>query len=96
MTERDLLFTPHSDMEINDADIVNQHQDLINQNQFDEALNLLEEANYTKGFRASIFNNMENKLYLIQSYLLNNSNQSIEEVISASEPNNCSFWLVDH
>ena len=98
MTIENLRFTPHSDMSIDGQAIVNQHQNLIKNNQLSDATTLLNNNNYNKGFRASLFNNMQDKVRMIQEYLLTKEEEVKEEEISPTEPTNseAQFWLVDY
>lgn len=85
MDINDLRFIPHSDMGINDADIVNQHSILIKNKKFDDASSLLD-SNYKKGFVASLFNHIQNKIREIQLYLMNKVIAEPDEIYSDSEP----------
>ena len=98
MTAEDLRFIPHSDMSVDGKEIVNQHQNLINTNKFSDATTLLNSNNYNKGFRASLFNNMQDKVRMIQEYLLTKEEEIPEEIISSMEPVNseAQFWLADY
>ena len=98
MTINDIRFVPHSDMSINDKEIVSQHQNLINSNSFSDATAFLNNKNYQKGFRASLFNNMQDKIKILQEYLLTKEEEASEETISTTEPTNSStlFWLADY
>jgi len=100
MTTSDIRFTPHSDMNISDLSIVNQHQNLIKNNQLSDATALLNEERYNKGFRASLFNNMQNKLRMVQEHILSKEDtESVsDEVVSNTEPVNSEkqFWLQDY
>lgn len=100
MDVNDITFVPHSDMELNDQTIVEQHLVIYKNNQYNNATNFLNDNNYTKGFRASLFNNMENKLRNLQEYLLGKeSDEDSEEVITTTEPSlsgDSSFWLLDY
>ena len=98
MTIEDLRFTPHGDMGIDDLEIVKQHQNLIKNNEFSDATALLKTNGYTKGFRASLFNNMQEKIKIIQEHLLNKEESDSEEVFSSTEPtdSNKKFWLMDY
>lgn len=87
MTNDDLRFEPKSEMTIEDTEIVNQHKNLIKNKKFSDATTLLDNANYQKGFRASLFNNIQNKIRMIQIYLLNKFVASREEYYSFDEPN---------
>ena len=100
MTENDLKFIPHSDMCLDDQTTVNQHQNLIKNNQLSDATALLNNSNYNKGFRASLFNNMQNKVRMIQEYLLDKEPVEIvpDEIVSDTEPTDSelTFWLADY
>lgn len=97
MNQKDISFIPHSDMDIHDMTTVEQHKNLISQNRFSEASSLLDNAGYSKGFRATIFNAIQNKLRQIQIYLLNKSAEP-DEYYSSAEPSEeemkgKTFWL---
>ena len=97
MTKEDISFKPHSDMSLSDQTIVNQHQNLIKNNQLSDATALLNNNRYDKGFRASLFNNMQDKVRMIQEHLLTKEEEIKDEVISSTEPTeDCAFWLVDY
>lgn len=97
MTTEDLRFTPHSDMSVDGQVIVNQHQNLIKNNELSDATTLLNNNNYNKGFRASLFNNIQDKVRMIQEHLLTKEDEKKEEVISSTEPTeDYAFWLVDY
>ena len=98
MTIDDIKFRPHSDMNIDGQEIVNQHQKLINNNRFSDATALLNNNNYQNGFRASLFNTMQYKVHLIQEHLLTKAKDDSDEVISSTEPVNSDmqFWLADY
>ena len=97
MTKEDIRFNPHSDMSLSDQTIVNQHQNLIKNNQLSDATALLNNNRYDKGFRASLFNNMQDKIRMIQEHLLTKEEEAKDEVISSTEPTeDYAFWLVDY
>lgn len=98
MTNTELSFVPHSDMGLHDAAIVLAHKDMIDSNHLTEATALLEQENYQKGYRASLFCSMEQKLQMIQLHLLNKGFKEAEEYISDTEPvpeeiGNRIFWI---
>lgn len=100
MELKDIVFAPHSDMEIDDAEIASEHENLIKKNKFDDATALLNNSDYKKGFRASIFNSMQNKIRKIQEYILNECVAGSDEYYSYEEPNsefmeenNYTFWM---
>lgn len=99
MTAQDIKFVPHSDMSIYDVDIVvNQHQNLIKNSQFSDATTLLDNKNYNKGFRASLFNNMQNKVRMIQECLIGQEDGNTDEIYSDIEPtdSDVAFWIIDY
>ncbi len=98
MTTNDIRFIPHSDMSIDGQAIVNQHQNLIKNNEFGDAITLLNNKNYKEGFRASLFNTMQDKVRMILEYLLTKNEETQEEIISKTEPINseAQFWLADY
>lgn len=98
MNTEDLKFTPHSDMSIEDTELINEYVTLINNGNFDDATALLESNGYDKGFRASIFNGIQNRIRTIQEYLLNKGDAEGDEVISSTEPSdsNKQFWMKDY
>ena len=97
MKQKDISFVPHSDMDIHDVNTVEQHKNLIEQNRFSEASLLLDNIGRKKGFRAAIFNTIQNKLREIQLYLLNKT-AAPNEYYSFTEPTDeemegKTFWL---
>lgn len=98
MTTEDLKFTPHSDMSIDDTDLVNEYVTLINNGKFDDATALLESKGYEKGFRASIFNGIQNRIRTVQEYLRTKERTESNEVISDTEPSDSDkqFWMLDY
>lgn len=98
MEIKDILFEPHNDIEIDDLNISLQHDNLIKQNKFDDATALLNNENYLKGFRASIFNSIQTKIRTIQEYLLNKFIAEDDEYFSYEEPSeeemgNKTWWI---
>ena len=69
MELRDFTFTPHNDMDIDDINVIAQHKNLISQGNYGDAGTLA--SNNGKGFIASLFNGIQNKIRTIQLYLLN-------------------------
>ena len=99
MEIRDLYFTPHSDTGANDLDIIERHNDLIENGQYDEAVTLLDAEAFEKGVRASLLNSIQNKIRQLQLYLLNEFNPDKETYYSDTEPdttfmdaNGYKFW----
>ena len=100
MELKDIVFAPHNDMEIDDINILSEHENLIKQNRYDDATALLNNENYTKGFRASLFNSIQNKLRKVQEHILNEHVAESDEYYSYEEPssefmeeNNYTFWM---
>lgn len=86
MELRDIVFEPHNDMSADDKDIVTQHDNLIKQNSYDNATAFLNSNNYKKGFRASMFNSIQNKMRKIEEYLLNEFVAGEDEYYKFTEP----------
>lgn len=98
MNKTDLLFVPHNDLHPDDINIVEQHQNLINNEQFSDATALLDNNDYQKGFRASLFDSIEKKIQQIQIYLLNKYVAEPDEFYSIEEPTeeqmeNKTYWI---
>lgn len=98
MDKQDLFFTPHSDMSIDDTELVNEYVTLINNGKFDDATALLNSKGYNKGFRASIFNGIQNKIKIVQEYLYEKGKVESNEIITDTEPSNSDkqFWMLDY
>ena len=86
MEQKDIVFEPHNDMGAEDIEIVNQHKNLINTGNYSGATTLLDNNDYQKGFRASLFNSIQNKIRKLQLYLLNEFVANDDEYFSDTEP----------
>ena len=98
MELKDMIFTPHNDMGAEDTDIVTQHKNLINSGNYSDATTLLNDNDYQKGFRASLFNSIQNKIHTLQEYLLNEFVANDDEFYSYDEPtaeqmDGKTFWI---
>ena len=100
MELKDMIFTPHNDMGAEDTDIVTQHKNLIDAGNYSDATTLLNDNDYQKGFRASLFNSIQNKIRTLQEYLLNEFAADEDEFYSYDEPdaefmeeNGYKFWI---
>lgn len=100
MELKDVVFSPHNDMSAEDIEIVNRHKNLINTGNYSDATTLLDNNDYQKGFRASLFNSIQNKIRTVQEYLLNSFVANDEEYYSYEEPsevfmreNGYNFWI---
>ena len=100
MEQKDIVFEPHNDMSAEDIEIVNQHKNLIGTGNYSDATTLLDNNNYQKGFRASLFNSIQNRLRSVQEYLLNQFVAEDDEYYSYEEPtaefmeeNNYIWWI---
>lgn len=93
MVEQDFQFVPVSDASLSDMPTVEQHKNLINAGRYTDATNLLESENYQKGFRASLFNTLKNRLQIIATYLLNLTAES-DEYYSLTEPD--TEWMIEN
>ena len=86
MELKDIVFSPHNDMGAEDTDIVTQHKNLIDSGNYSDATTLLNDNDYQKGFRASLFNSIQNKIRSVQEYLLNEFVADDDEYYSYTEP----------
>lgn len=96
--KNDLSFIPHNDMSADDIELVTQHKKLINQGNYSNAVDLLNNNNYHKGFRASLFNSIQNKIRALEIYLLNEYVAADDELYSLTEPTEAQmkgkiFWI---
>ncbi len=98
MKLKDIVFEPHNDMSANDIELINQHSKLIKQNKYNDATTLLNDNKYEKGFRASLFNSIQNKIRALEVYLLNEFIADTDEFYSFIEPTeeqmkDKTFWI---
>lgn len=85
MEYSDIIFTPLSDTGANELDLINEHDNLINNNQFGDASTLLSSTD--KGIKASLFNYMQERLRALQVFILNEFVAEEGEYYSFNEPN---------
>lgn len=77
----DFIFEPLSDVGANDIDIINEHTNLINNNQFSAATELTD-----KGFSAVLFNSLLERVFNLRTYV--DSMATKEQIhYSYNEPN---------
>ena len=98
MEEKDIVFEPRNDMSADDMEIVTQHNNLIKSGNYSDATALLDNNNYQSGFRASLFNSIQNKTHKLQEYLLNEFAADEDEFYSYDEPtaeqmDGKTFWI---
>lgn len=86
MEREELIFIPHSDTGVSELEIIKQHNNLIENSQYEEAATLLNDHQFTKGVRASLFNSITEKIRKIQLYLLNEFVAEPYEYYSDTEP----------
>ena len=86
MTKDDISFVPHSDMDIDGVSINEEHKNLIQQGNYSDATTLLEEQGYNKGFKASLFNSIQNKINVLQNYMQNEYATENDSYYSDTEP----------
>lgn len=99
MEEKDIVFEPHNDMSVDNIEIVTQYNNLIKSGNYSDATTLLDNNNYQSGFRASLFNSIQNKTHKLQEHLLNTFVAEDNEYYSYTEPdpefmkvNGYEFW----
>ena len=100
MEEKDFSFVPHGDIGANELEVVKQHKNLINNNQYSDATALLDNENIQKGARASLFNSLKEKIKTLQLYFLNQYVATEEDYFATEEPtaefmneNGYKFWI---
>ena len=86
MKKEELRFIPHSDTSIAEVDIIKQHNNLIQEGKYEEAITILNDNQFVKGMRASLFNSIVEKIRKIQLYLLNEFVAESYEYFSDTEP----------
>ena len=86
MEINDLNFIPHSDSGADEIEVIEQHDNLIKSENFDEATSLLDNENFEKGVRASLLNSIQNKIRKLQLYLLNEFVAEKYEYFALEEP----------
>lgn len=97
MSELTPNFIPYSDVEISDKESIKSHSNYVDNGYYEEAITLADSELSGKGFRASFFNAIENKIKEFQVYLLNKT-AAPDEYYSITEPTeeemkNKLFWL---
>lgn len=85
MSELTPNFTPYSDVEISDKESIKSHSNYVDNGYYEEAIVLADSKLSGKGFRASFFNAIENKIKEFQVYLLNKT-AAPDEYYSLTEP----------
>lgn len=85
MKYQDIVFTPYSDIGVNERDSINKHQEHINSNNYNGAASV---ANKTgKGFTASFFNAIRDRIRSFETFLLNKFVAEPGEYYSYNDPN---------
>ena len=99
MDEEKLKFVPLSDTTASEMPRVKQHEELIYEGKYSDAVKLLDDNNHQSGFRASLFNAIRTRLLTISAYLLNITAEP-EDYYSVEEPdpafmeeNGKKFWI---
>lgn len=97
MSELTPNFIPYSDVEISDKESIESHNNYVDGGYYEEAITLADSELSGKGFRASFFNAIENKIKEFQVYLLNKTALP-DEYYSLTEPteeemNGRLFWI---
>ena len=97
MSELTPNFIPYSDVEISDKESIESHNNYVDNGYYEEAITLADSELSGKGFRASFFNAIENKIKEFQVYLLNKT-AAPDEYYSLTEPSdeemkNKLFWI---
>lgn len=69
MTKEDLIYIPHNFPELKNEELLNQHKNMLDSNQYSSATNLLNQNPQIEGFRAGIFNTIEEKIVFTEAHL---------------------------
>lgn len=85
MEYKDIVFEPLSDTGANELDLINEHDNLINNNQFSDASTLLSSTD--KGIKASLFTFIQERLRALELYILNEYIAEEGEYYSYNSPN---------
>lgn len=100
MDRTDLNFAPHSDAGAKEIKTINEHKNLIKNNQYSDATALLDNNDYQLGVRASLLNSIQNKIRMVELYFLNEFVAEKDEYFSIEEPeinfmkeNGYSHWI---
>lgn len=86
MDQTELKFEPHSDAGIEQINTITKHKNLINNNKLSDATALLNDEDYQLGVRASLLNNIQDKVRKLQLYFLNEYVADDDEYFSDTEP----------
>lgn len=91
-------FRPHSDMDADRKETAIQHREEIQKKNYSSATNILDENHYNDGFRALLFNSIQDKLRRLEIYILNEFYAEPDELYSLTEPSpaqmgNKKFWI---
>lgn len=69
MTKDDLIYVPHNFPELKNEELLIQHNNLLDSNQYSSATDLLNQNTQIEGFRAGIFNTIEEKIVFTEAHL---------------------------
>lgn len=98
MNDLGICRDPISDTSISDKKMIEEHNRKLNTFHYSDAVNYLNDNNFHRGFRASVFNSLEDKIKKIQVYLLNKYVAASDELYSVDEPSKeqmqgKAFWV---
>lgn len=85
MEYTDITFEPLSDTGANELDLINEHNRLLNNNYYSEASTIA--SSTKKGFTASLFNYIQERLRALEVFILNEYVAEPGEYYSYNEPN---------
>ena len=86
LTTDDIIFTPLSDIGANEIASIEEHKQLLNNESFDgEALTACLEKVGNKSINASLFNLMQERIYKLGNYVVNQTPIQYE-VFSEKDP----------
>lgn len=86
MNRSDFSFQPHSDMNADSESVVRRHAEKIKEKCYSAAVSILDESGYQDGFRASLFQSLQDRIRRFQIYIMNQFNDDPDIYFSLNEP----------
>lgn len=71
MSEEYLNRTPISDIDVDDLSLIETYKEKINENNFTDAVKILDDASFEKGIRASIVDKIRTSILVLETAILN-------------------------
>lgn len=71
MSEEYLTRTPISDIDINDISLIETYKEKISENNFSDAIKVLDEVSFKKGIRADVLDKIRTSILALETAILN-------------------------